>query len=241
VSAAATHRIRAFYDRAAHRFHRWTRLLWKLVLGVARPSLCSLARGERWCIRWLLLLTAVALPASACRGEEPLPRLWTAPAFTLVDQHGRRFGSTDLLGRAAVLSFVYTNCVDTCPLLTASMAQVQDRLRAAGLLGAQVQLVSVTVDPRRDTPPVLAEYAASFKADPDAWRFLTGEPMAIYDVLAGFKLNTVEVARASEGADVVPHSNRFVVVDPTGEVRAALPGEEVTPDEVVRTVRRVLP
>ena len=155
MSAAATHRIRAFYDRAAHRYHRWIRLLWKLVLGDACPSLCSLARGERWCIRWLLLLTAAPLPASACRGEEPLPRLWTAPAFTLVDQHGRRFGSTDLVGRAAVLSFVYTNCVDTCPLLTASMAQVQDRLRTAGLLGAQVQLVSVTVDPRRDTPRCL--------------------------------------------------------------------------------------
>ena len=68
-----------------------------------------------------------------------------------------------------------------------------------------------------------------------------GVVLPAFIVLAGFKLNTVEVARASEGADVVPHSNRFVVVDPTGAVRAALPGEEVTPDEVVRTVRRVLP
>jgi protein SCO1/2 len=185
------------------------------------------------------MVSAVLL--AACRAEEPLPRLWPSPTFALVDQQGRSFGSADLAGRAAVLSFIYTHCTDTCPLLTATMAQVQDRLRAEGLLGSKVQLVSVTVDPRRDTPEVLAEYAARFKADPDAWRFLSGEPETIYAVLATFKLNTVEVARASEGADVIPHSNRFVVVDPDGQVRAALPGEEVTPDGIVRTVRRVLP
>ena len=190
-------------------------------------------------IRLLAVLPAVLLVV--CRAEEPLPRLWPSPTFVLVDQQGRSFGSADLAGRAAVLSFIYTHCTDTCPLLTATMAQVQDRLRAEGLLGSKVQLVSVTVDPRRDTPEVLAEYAARFKADPDAWRFLSGEPETIYAVLATFKLNTVEVARASEGADVIPHSNRFVVVDPDGQVRAALPGEEVTPDGIVSTVRRVLP
>jgi protein SCO1/2 len=189
-------------------------------------------------VRLLASVSAVLLVA--CRAEEPLPRLWPSPAFVLVDQQGRPFASADLAGRAAMLSFV-THCTDTCPLLTATMAQVQDRLRAEGLLGSKVQLVSVTVDPRRDTPAVLAEYAARFKADLDAWRFLSGAPEAIYAVLAGFKLNTVQVARASEGADVIPHSNRFVVVDPDGVVRAALPGEEVTSDEIVQTVKRVLP
>ena len=130
--------------------------------------------------------------------------------LTLLDQQGRSFGSADRAGRAVRLSFVYAHCTDTCPLPTAIMSQVQDRLRAEGLLGTRVQLASVTVDPRRDTPPVLAEYAGRFKADPDAWRFLSGEPDAIYAVLAGFKLNTVEVARASEGADVIPHSDRIV-------------------------------
>src|SRR5712691_3778505 len=132
--------------------------------------------------------------------EEPLPVFWPVPSFTLTDQLGRQFGSRDFLGRAALLSFVYTNCPDTCPLLTANMAQVQNKLRAQGLLGSKVQLVSITVDPRRDTPALLAEYAGRYQADPDAWRFLSGEPEAIYQVLWGFKLNTVEVARAFEGA-----------------------------------------
>lgn len=190
-------------------------------------------------VLWLLTVI-VLLGVAACRAEEPLPDLWPLPSFALVDQLGRPFGSADLAGRAAVVSFVYTSCPDTCPLLTATLAQVQEQLRRENLLGSRVQLVSITVDPRRDTSPVLAEYAGRFRADPDAWRFLSGEPEAIYGVLEGFKLNTRDVARAAAGLDVIPHSNRFAVADPGGRVRALLRGEDVAPDEVVRTVRRAL-
>ncbi len=191
----------------------------------------------------LVAATAIGLAVALHVGpwpEEPLPVFWRVPSFTLTDQLGRQFGSSDLSGRAALLSFVYTNCPDTCPLLTANMAQVQNKLRAQGLLGSQVQLVSITVDPRRDTPAVFAEYAGRYQADPDGWRFLSGEPEAIYQVLWGFKLNTVEVARAFEGADVVPHSSRFAVVDPSGQVRAQPAGEETSADEIGSMLKRVL-
>jgi protein SCO1/2 len=195
----------------------------------------------------LLFLAGVMLIAVAFRGrtgpwvEEPLPELWPAPALSLVDQHGRTFGSPDFDGRAAIFSFVYTNCTDMCPLLTANMAQVQSKLRAEGLLGSKVQLVSITVDPHRDSPEVLAAYAERFRAEADAWRFLSGDPESVYQVLWGFKLNTLEVARAFAGADVIPHSNRLAVVDPRGTVRAQLDGTEVSPNEIVSVVRRVLP
>ncbi len=190
----------------------------------------------------LLVGAAITLgPQVARLRAEPLPSLWPVSPFQLTDQQGRPFGSADVAGRAAVYSFIYTNCTDTCPLLTATMAKVQDKLRAKGLLGSKVQMVSVTVDPDRDMPAVLAAYAARFHADPDAWRFLTGQREAVYDVLVGFKLNTLEVARAFAGADVIPHSNRFAVVDPQGQVRANLPGDEISPDDVVGTIERVVP
>lgn len=185
-----------------------------------------------------LALLALSL-AAACR-PDPLPVLWAAPSFHLEDQRGQPFGSSDLAGRAAILSFVYTSCPDICPLLTAKMAQVQEKLRAEGLLGSRVQLVSVTVDPDRDSPAVLAEYAGRFRADPEAWRFLSGEREAVFTVLEGFKLTTRASARAAAGQEIVAHSNRFVVLDPRGQVRAALPGEETSPDELVHTVRRAL-
>jgi cytochrome oxidase Cu insertion factor (SCO1/SenC/PrrC family) len=200
-------------------------------------SLCMTA-GPRAALAWGVVVAL--LLGAACRAEEPLPDLWPAPQFALADQQGRPFGSADLAGRAAVVSFVYTNCPDICPLLTATMAQVQEKLQAEGLLGERVQLVSLTVDPDRDTPAVLAEYAGRHRADPDDWRFLTGDREAVYGVLEGFKLNTRAAARAYAGAAEVPHSNRFVVVDPAGHVRAQLRGDEVAPEEVVRTVKRVL-
>jgi cytochrome oxidase Cu insertion factor (SCO1/SenC/PrrC family) len=191
----------------------------------------------------VLAAVLVAAFASGCRrtDTEALPVFWPAPRFSLTDQQGRTFGSDDLGGRAAVVSFVYTNCKDTCPLLTATMAQVQGSLRREGLLGSNVQLVSVTVDPDRDSPDVLSAYASKFRADPDAWRFLTGDRESVFGVLAGFKLNSREVARAFAGADEVPHSNRFAVVDPQGQVRANLQGDAVSAHEVIQTVKRVLP
>ena len=186
-------------------------------------------------------IAAILALGLGCTREEPLDRLWPTPTFELVDQQERPFGSADVGGRAAVWNFVYTSCTDTCPMLSATMSAVQQRLRDDGLLGSKVQLVSITVDPRRDTPQALAEYASRFRADPDGWRFLSGEPAQVYTVLAGFKVNTVVAARASEGADVVPHSNRFLVTDADGVVRAALPGEDVSPADIVRTVRRVIP
>ena len=177
---------------------------------------------------------------AACRPPEPLPQLWPMPAFTLTDQQGRRFGSSELAGRAGLINFIYTHCPDVCPTLSATMATAQEQLRAEGLLGTRVQLVSISVDPDRDTPEALSEYAARFHADPNHWRFLTGEREAIFDVLVGFKIGSRELARAYAGQAEIPHSSRFIVVDPSGTVRATLPGDEATAEDLVRTVKRAL-
>ncbi|HEX7117603.1 MAG TPA: SCO family protein [Longimicrobiales bacterium] len=116
--------------------------------------------------------------------------LWDAPEFALTDQAGGTLSRTDLLGTVWLASFVYTNCPDFCPLVTRRMAEIRDDLAADGVLGSHVRLVSITVDPARDTPAVLREYAAGFGADdPARWAFLTGEPERVRAVVeAGFKL-----------------------------------------------------
>lgn len=188
----------------------------------------------------LTVLFAGLVLLVGCRGEPPFPELWTAPTYRLVDQRNQPFGSADLAGRASVVDFIYTSCTDTCPLLSATFARVQERLREDGLLGSPVQLVSISVDPLRDTPEVLAEYGGRFGADPDNWRLLTGDPGSVFAVLAGFQVTTVEAAMRAAETDEVPHSERIMVVDPAGKVRAALRGAEVAPEEVVRAVRSVL-
>jgi protein SCO1/2 len=102
----------------------------------------------------------------------------------LTTSHGEevRFASDVIADHIVVMDFVYTTCTTICPALSAIMQQVQ-----AGLgdrLGADVRLISITVDPVRDTPARLRDYAARLRAAPD-WLWLTGEKGSVDDVLHG--------------------------------------------------------
>ena len=129
-----------------------------------------------------LLAMALARPALCHETgkDERLPRIGPAPQFTLTDQDGRRVALKELRGKVLAVTFIFASCTDTCPLLTAKMASVQDRLGAA--FGPEVRFVSITVDPERDTPPVLKHYAEAYHANPAGWSFLTGTLAEIRDV-----------------------------------------------------------
>src|SRR2546422_4382648 len=98
-----------------------------------------------------------------------------APDFSLPDVAGADVKLSELRGSIVLLSFIYTSCAAACPLLTQRMAVLQTRLTEAGLFPAQVNLVSVTVDPDRDSPAVLARYARAFTANPPGWRMLRSD------------------------------------------------------------------
>lgn len=103
----------------------------------------------------------------------------------LLDRHGveRRLKSDVLGDRVAVVNFVYTTCTTVCPIASATFAQLQQRLGAR--LGTQVRLVSITVDPQRDTPARLRAYAAKHDAGMN-WIWLTGRKDAVDAALKGF-------------------------------------------------------
>ncbi len=102
----------------------------------------------------------------------------------LVDQDGRRVKFvSDVIGdRIVVMDFVYTSCTTVCPVLSAVFSQMQGKLGEQ--LGEEVALVSVSVDPIRDTPQRLKAYAAKHKAQP-SWIWLTGAKPTMDDVLNG--------------------------------------------------------
>jgi cytochrome oxidase Cu insertion factor (SCO1/SenC/PrrC family) len=109
----------------------------------------------------------------------------SVPDFTLIDQRGRPFRKTDLAGKIWIANFIFTNCPDECPLMTAELAKLEADL--ADVL--ELRLVSITVDPQHDTPPILSQYAARFQADPERWFFLTGDKGTIYWLAReGFRL-----------------------------------------------------
>lgn len=148
------------------------------------------------------------------RPLEGLKEFGKVPDFTLIERGGKRFGLSDLQGKAWVIDFIYTRCKDTCPLQSAQMAKLQADLGN----NDDVKLVSISVDPAWDSPEVLSQYAKRFKADPERWFFLTGDKKSIYRLAQeGFRLSAVP---ASDGAEnVFIHSSRFMLVDPQEIIR----------------------
>ncbi len=133
-----------------------------------------------------------------------------APSFQLTDQTGRPFDSSILKGRVWIADFIFTSCAGTCPGMSSKMALLQQRLPP------EVLLLSISVDPERDTPPVLAEYARRFGAQPGRWFFLTGPREEIHRVAQqGFRLS---VAEGGSPEEPVIHSVRFILVDRQGAI-----------------------
>jgi protein SCO1/2/putative membrane protein len=147
--------------------------------------------------------------------------------FSFVDTEGRTITKGDLMGRPWIVCFVFTHCAATCPAVTNSMRELQDQLK-----DYDFRLVTLTVDPVRDTPEVLKEYGRGRGADFSKWMFLHGDQRDIYRLIHGsFKMPVQELLgeKRQSGFEFI-HSNNIMLVDETGVVRGkfdATSGPEV--------------
>lgn len=153
-----------------------------------------------------LALAAAAL--AGCSAHANLPSYSSVPGFSLTDQTGAKFDSgAALAGHVWIADFMFTTCPGPCPRMSKQMSEVQDALQ-----GTDARMISLTVDPQEDTPPVLEKYAQFYHAHPGVWYFLTGDVATLnrldHDV---FKLGDVDGS--------LDHSTRFVLVDRNSQVR----------------------
>jgi protein SCO1/2 len=156
----------------------------------------------------LLAVVVSAAALTACSGRHPALEVFgDIPQFELTAQNGQPFHSQALAGKIWVADFIYTTCPGPCPRMTSQMREVQDRV----LKIPDVRLVSFTIDPANDTPPVLAAYAQTHGAA-SLWYFLTG-PVSTLEMLDrdAFKLGNID--------GTMQHSTRFVLVDGKGKIR----------------------
>lgn len=152
-----------------------------------------------------------------------VPDYGALPAFSLVDSHGAPLTRERLQGTVWVASFLFTRCGGTCPA-TASKVQV---LQASLPEGAV--LVSVTVDPERDTPEVLAAYASRYQRVEGRWLLATGETRQITELAQrGFYLG---------GGEALFHSTRLALVDQQARLRGFY--ESTSEAEMTRLLRDV--
>ncbi len=184
-------------------------------------------------------LLALVASLTAC-GPKPvtLTRYRELPDFQLTDRTGRSLSRKDLAGKIVVVDFFFASCADQCLVLGQRMAEVHRLLGDAD----DVRLLSLTVDPRSDTPQALARYAPRFTDDTNRWWFVTGEKPALYDLIQkSFLLpaGETEDERADFNNGFI-HSDKIALVDAHGVVRAYFDGlAGSTPQRIVEAIDKL--
>ena len=163
---------------------------------------------------------------------EPLPRIGPAPDFSLLDQNGDVFTFRKLRGKVAIVTFIYTSCSDSCPLLTAKLVQIHKML---GNETSRVHFVEITVDPLHDSPKVLKRYAELYSASSENFSFLTGNFDQIDDVVQGFGAYFELKSRRN-----VDHIFLTSIVDQSGTIRVQYLGWQFDPEEFLGDIRSVI-
>lgn len=134
--------------------------------------------------------------------------LGRVPGFTLESSLGQQVSNTTLAKKVWVANFIFTSCPNLCPMLTSKMHMLQEQFKKDDRL----EFVSITVDPKTDTPEVLRDYQKKHGADARRWYFLTGPMEAIKNLLVGgFKLGTPDKPEF--------HTGKLVLVDGESQIR----------------------
>jgi cytochrome oxidase Cu insertion factor (SCO1/SenC/PrrC family) len=166
---------------------------------------------------------AIVGGAIAPTGQLDPPVLVELPPFDLTERSGQPVKLADLTGKTLITAFIFTHCEGPCPMMTSRMAELQKQL-ASHPRWSDIRLVSISVDPVRDTPERLTEYATWAHADPQQWLFLTGERAYVWDLVRnGFKL---PIGETDNPQMPIFHSQKFLLIDGQGRIRGLYDGLE---------------
>ena len=156
------------------------------------------------------------------------------PDFELTDQGGKPVVLSSLKGKVVAVTFIYSRCPlpDYCPRMIENFRFVRDRF--AGRMDRDLVFLTISFDPRYDTPAVLTRYAESQRAGGPGWHFLTGDPARIERVCNAFGIQYW----AEEG--LLTHSLQTAVIDRDGRLAATVEGKDFTPAQLGDLVGAVL-
>ena len=182
-----------------------------------------------------MVLAAWATTGLGRQGDNPVPlsKIGPAPDFTLTNQDGKPLSLAALRGKVVAVTFIFTGCGDTCPLLTAKMVSIQRSLGSD--FGSKVFFAAITVDPMADTPPVLKRYANAHGADLGGWAFLTGSPTQISEIAHRYG-----IYYKRQPGDDIDHTFLTSVIDPGGTLRVQYLGVRFDPEEFLQDIRSLL-
>ena len=186
----------------------WNQLLWAVLV----VTLVGIGA------KTIFKSTGLVSKKTTSENPDNLPLYGKIPDFSLTEQNGKQITEKDLLGKVWIADFVFTHCAGPCPLMSGIMKELQKKLEEE----SDIRLVSFSVDPERDTPQVLSEYAKRYQANPEKWFFLTGDKTKIHQLsMQHFHLAVGDVPLEDREArdQNVYHSTKFVLVDKQGKIR----------------------
>ena len=148
----------------------------------------------------------------------------------------------DYEGDILVVGYVYTMCPDICPMTTANMKNVRDQLESRD----DVRFITVTFDPKRDTPQRLREYRAAYKLDDTSWDFLTGDSTTINRFMERMDVRHRVVTSDGRPASsdtlesyFVDHTDQVNLLDDDGRIRAEYGGSRTPPEFIVEDINKL--
>jgi protein SCO1 len=189
---------------------------------------------------WLDQLEVVsATPADAGLQQSPaVPVLVSVgapiPEFDLVDQTGAGVSLAALKGKVIAVTFIYTRCPlpDYCPRMVENFRAIRNRFAAR--MDRDLVLLTISFDPKYDTPEMMAAYASANRAGGPGWLFLTGDSAKIARVCDAFGIQYF----ADEG--LITHSLQTAVIDRDGRLAATVEGKDFTPQQLGDLIGAVL-
>lgn len=185
---------------------------------------------------YLSLLTTVGLLllVSSCQlGPEVIHDL-SDESYEVLDQDSSSVTFPEnFKDEILVISYIYTNCPDICPTLSAKLGNVEEELGN----DSEVHFVEITFDPRRDTPSVLKKYMETFGHNPDRFTMITGDSTTVDSLLNDLDI----VAELADGESldenyVINHTNRISIMDKQGRVRYEYPGTAVPEEHLIEDI-----
>jgi protein SCO1 len=159
------------------------------------------------------------------------------PGTPLIDQDGAPISLLDFRGAAMAVSFIYTRCPlpQFCPFIDRRFGELQQIVASDPALAGKVRLVSISFDPKFDTPAMLRAHAKKVGADPAVWRFAGAEEAIVDRLAAEFGINVI---READGT--ITHNLRTAVLDPAGRVVSIVDNNVWTAEQLAATLKHAV-
>ncbi|MBI4042144.1 MAG: SCO family protein [Deltaproteobacteria bacterium] len=187
---------------------------------------------KRHVLRLLMLLLMIGLTVEGVyllkhyqliKGERALPILGEVADFSFPTAEGKILTRHDLGGKVWIADLIFTSCHSQCVIMSRQMERLQKSLADR----QNVDFVSITVDPAKDTPEVLSQYARRFNALSGRWHFLSGRKEEIYSFAQkSLRLGVAPNEKIALGEDAILHSSKLVLIDHHFRIRGYYDGTE---------------